>query len=1551
MYRIFLFLLAAFLTAHDLRAQVIYVNHAATGANDGSSWADAYTKVSVALNAASAGNEVWVAEGIYTPGTLPGHSFAIPSGVKLLGGFAGNETNSSQRDWNARPTLLSGEIGTAGQADNSNVIIQLYNSAAGTRLDGFTISGSYNTGYYVGAVWVNADGGPGDYAPEIFNCRIIGNTAGRGGGAANFGANGRLRPIYRNCLFENNSSAQSGGAVHNFTQNGAIVEPVFENCIFSKNYAPRGGAICNTGDGTGTVSPSFINCTLYANSSDPGTTISYIQDNQLAASVTSLTVYNNCISTQHTQTRFNLSNVPGEKIIISQSVIEGLGTPKFTSINNLSGSPMLRNPAAGDFRLERCSPAVNYGDNLLLPAGLTTDMAGDARIIDGKVDAGAFEAPLPPDVLYVNSANTAAIQDGLTWATAFADLQKALACKTKEVWVAAGTYKPTTGTDRTIAFSMPGGAKLYGGFAGTETDRSQRDWRANATILSGDIGVAGMNTDNSNTIVRITDAGSVVLDGFTITQSSAVLTPAPNSAIVVMPAASGAIVGLDLSNCMLKDNTGLSGGGLYLSLKNAQEATINVDHCMFSNNVSMQFGGAAWIYASPGTSSVVRFQNTVFYRNSAANTGGGVYCSSTTATRTELRFVNCTATGNTAPTGAFLTANANNTPNFTAEIVNSILWENGTNEVRVTGPVSYAVRNSIIRGGLNGGLDKDPLFNNAAGNDLRLKLCSPAINAGDNTAATWSDDIAGDARVQQSLVDMGAYEHPKAKTDNPTVTDISLCEGVTNPAALTATGTDLLWYAGETGGTGDPQPPAPTTTTAGAQKYYVTQTIGGCESDRQPLEVEVLTRPVKPAVTTAITYCAGEPTSELSATGDNLLWYDVPAGGTGDAAAPKPSSATVQTKTYYVTQTNTDQCESERAAIDVTVNATPAAPVVTSTLTYCSAEQIPALTAQGNGLLWYADATGGRGATNAPFPSQTKTYYVSQTDNGCESARASIDVTVKATPATPEVTSTLTYCSAEQIPALTAQGNGLLWYADATGGSGATNAPVPTQTKTYYVSQTDNGCESARACIDVTVKATPATPVVTSTLTYCSADQIPALTAQGNGLLWYADATGGSGATNAPVPTQTKTYHVSQTDNGCESARASIHVTVKPTPGAPLVNGSLAYCSGEIIPALTAQGNGLLWYVSRTGGSGQATAPTPTATGTWFVSQTANGCESERSAISVAVNPRPAAPRVVSPLRYCWPETPAALEAEGNQLVWYASPVGGTGETIAPRPSGSSGNATYYVSQHDGTCESARSAILVEFHEKPHAMLQTGDVCEGVDLAVRTTAVPVGASLTWDFDGGLLQTGSSVEQPVVRWSHAGQREIGLIVEQDGCRQELSQVLHVRPMPSLSVNAPTGPVCKGSGVTLQALGAKEYRWAPAEGLSSATAASPVFLADHNRMYQLTGVSEYGCISSIFYSIDVREDCVDYVMPNAFTPNGDGRNDVFRVPVAYRQTESFELSVFDRWGAPVFSTRDPQVGWTGTIGGKPAPAGSYLYVMRLREVGGRLTERSGHVVLLR
>ncbi|MEQ1553012.1 MAG: T9SS type A sorting domain-containing protein [Ferruginibacter sp.] len=594
-----------------------------------------------------------------------------------------------------------------------------------------------------------------------------------------------------------------------------------------------------------------------------------------------------------------------------------------------------------------------------------------------------------------------------------------------------------------------------------------------------------------------------------------------------------------------------------------------------------------------------------------------------------------------------------------------------------------------------------------------------------------------------------------AGTAAPTVTSpVVYCQGATS-AALSASGTALLWYTTASGGpAGTATAPTPSTTSVGNTIYYVTQTLGICESPRTPITVTVNATPPAPTVVTPVNYCQNMAATALTATGTNLKWYANATGGPVLAGAPTPTTTTLGSTTYYVSST-IGICEGPRAAITVIVAAVSPMPTVVSPVTYCQNTTSTALTATGTNLLWYAGPTGGTGSATAPIPSTTTagsiTYYVTQNSTCGESPRAAITVTVNATPAAPTATTTINYCQGATATALTATGSNLIWYANATGGPALPGAPTPSTatagTTNYYVSQTVLTCESPRTMIAVTVTALPSLPTVSTPLTYCIGATATALTATGTNLKWYTVPTAGVALAGAPTPSTaiigSTTYYVSQTTGTCESGRAPIIVNVTAVTAAPTVITPVVYCQGATATALSATGTNLLWYAGPSGGTGSATAPTVSTTTvgstTYYVSQTGN-CESPRTAIVVTVNPTPIAPVATTAISYCQGSTASALTATGTGLLWYTS-LTGTGSAIAPTPSTTAtGTTTYYVSQTTGICEGPKTAITVTVTSAPAITTQPQDITSCATTATFTvTATGTGLTYQWyvSTDGGL----------------------------------------------------------------------------------------------------------------------------------------------------------------------------------------------------------------------
>jgi hypothetical protein len=336
---------------------------------------------------------------------------------------------------------------------------------------------------------------------------------------------------------------------------------------------------------------------------------------------------------------------------------------------------------------------------------------------------------------------------GSSWTNASADLQATILLSTAGdvVWVASGTYYPTRDIlneaiptdERDKTFSLKEGVALYGGFTGTETSLSQRNWSANTTVLSGDLGTLGDSTDNAYHVVfsnEVTNA--TIMDGFVVTGGTANGAGAtPIGQFVVLKS---------------------DGAGMY----NAGGAP-TLTHVVFSYNTAFNTGGGMYNdYASPSLSNCVFSSNTAFYY------GGGLYNFVAAPTLT-----NCTLFGN-----AVLINYGNAVyDNISNPILkNCVIWGNtgGGGLYQIYDPSGdfAVVTYSTVENGYPGlgNTNQDPLFVNAtlpigadgkwmtADDGLALQGISPAINGSDPTTTAPTTDITGYTRT--GIFDSGAYE-------------------------------------------------------------------------------------------------------------------------------------------------------------------------------------------------------------------------------------------------------------------------------------------------------------------------------------------------------------------------------------------------------------------------------------------------------------------------------------------------------------------------------------------------------------------------------------------------------------------------------------------------------------------------------------------------------------------------------------------------------------------------------------------------------------------------
>jgi len=641
---------------------IIYVDDSATGANNGSSWADAYKYLQDALadaNAAPKPVEIRVAQGIYRPdkgqGITPGDrttTFSVSRGVILKGAYGGlGKPDPDQRNIIKYQTVLTGDLngndgpGFANYDENSFCVlsngreIDLEFPIAEAVIDGFTITG----GNANGPDWDFKRGGGiyfcYDCGYTLANCTIIRNKAEfRGGGMYSEGYGGCSSTII-NCRFISNKSDNSGGGLCLTAES----LPYITGCLFAGNSARWAGAI-SIPEGY----PRIRNCTFSGNTAS----------DQCGGIIGCVPLLRNCILWANTDSSGNTESAqiqPGEFSHIDYCCIQGW-SGSIDGTGNIGANPYFANSNNGDYHLLKCSPCINAGDPGYIAEPNETDLDGWPRVVGGRIDMGAYEFQVPR-ILYVDDDATGA-NNGSSWVDAYKFLQDAIADasasgKPTEIRVAAGTYRPDQGVgqtsgDRNATFQLLNGVAIKGGYAGAGTPNpGVRDIRLYKTVLSGDLdGSMGELTKETFFDVMVPRYSSTtasyhvvlaykvdslaVLDGFTITGGVANgLDWDPITGIgtydgggIYCKLASPTVIDCIIrGNCVVfhAGGPGPMGGGMY-----NEEGNPTLIRCTFELNAADDYDSDSWAAGLMNHLGNIRLTDCVFAYNRTVNWGGGM---------------------------------------------------------------------------------------------------------------------------------------------------------------------------------------------------------------------------------------------------------------------------------------------------------------------------------------------------------------------------------------------------------------------------------------------------------------------------------------------------------------------------------------------------------------------------------------------------------------------------------------------------------------------------------------------------------------------------------------------------------------------------------------------------------------------------------------------------------------------------------------------------------------------------------------------------------------
>jgi gliding motility-associated-like protein len=269
----------------------------------------------------------------------------------------------------------------------------------------------------------------------------------------------------------------------------------------------------------------------------------------------------------------------------------------------------------------------------------------------------------------------------------------------------------------------------------------------------------------------------------------------------------------------------------------------------------------------------------------------------------------------------------------------------------------------------------------------------------------------------------------------------------------------------------------------------------------------------------------------------------------------------------------------------------------------------------------------------------------------------------------------------------------------------------------------------------------------------------------------------------------------------------------------------------------------------------------------------------------------------------------------------------------------------------DKGCASEVSQVFNKFFEKPVASfsLPSYSLCQGMTARfVDESYAPGGTVNAWSWNFGDGST-STQQEPTRQYNTPGTFQVKLVVgSSQGCVSDtFSRQLQVYPQPLVDAG-PSFVVKEGANVQFQAtVNAPDFviRWSPSTGLDNPNIISPTLLnADNDEVYTVTATGQNNCSASDGLTVKVQK---GVFIPNAFSPNNDGINDVWKI----KNIELYPgatIEIYDRYGSVVYRSTGGSQPWNGSVKGKQAPSGTYYYIIDLKDGS---SWRNGSVTLLR
>ena len=755
-----------------------------------------------------------------------------------------------------------------------------------------------------------------------------------------------------------------------------------------------------------------------------------------------------------------------------------------------------------------------------------------------------------------------------------------------------------------------------------------------------------------------------------------------------------------------------------------------------------------------------------------------------------------------------------------------------------------------------------------------------------------------------------------------------------------------------------------------AGTYTVTVTNGSCSSTLTATATLNNTKPTMGTVPTLALSCAttsGSLTENATTTGAAAFAW----AGAGFVGATTNSSVTVNAAgTYTVTVTDAANNCTNTTTATVTLNNTKPTPGAVSPLVLTCNTLSGSLTETATtvGAATYAWAGAGvtaGAATATATVNAAGTYTVTVTDaaNSCtNTTTATVTLnntkpTISSVAAAP-VLNCIRNADTLKVTASAGGGAQYSWTGPSISSGGTTYTPIVGGAGAYTLTVTDavNGCTTTSS-VTVTTNTTAPTLATISPQTITCANKSAQVTASPTAITgtpsysWSGTSiTSGANTSTITVGAVTGTYTVTITDgaNGCTNTTTA-SVTLNGTPPtlaavAP-ANLTCTVTTATLMESPTDSVGKLsyTWSGPAGGITGVATnhSIVINAPGTYSVSVTdiSNNC-SAATTVTVSQTPNNLALDTVSTPANC---SNVAGSATVNVTAGTPSAYtwSGAASTFTTATANNIGAGTYTVTVSDNNGCTKTAAVKVS----------------QVPVAFSLAAAPVKATCAKKGSVAVNIVGTAAT-PVYSWSSGvtTTSDTGLVAgtafsvtvtdQTTTCAVALSGTIGADTLPPNPLISPSQTIIIGSSVTLQAGGGVSYLWS-----NNLTTNSIVVTPPLDTVYCVKVTGANNCSAKACTQIIVEVPCDGYFMPTAFSPNGDGENDILMVRCDPTCVVKMRLAIFDRWGEEVAEITNPTKGWDGSFRAKALDPGVYMYYLTISFTDGKNIAKTGNVTLVR